>query len=182
MYGGKRVNSSDRGWSFNNKNAATKLVPDAYANTGVLELDLKVDQTLTIDGALQSAGTPVFWTFYFSGTAMSTNALRLDAKISDGGLKLFGNTFMTVDSWYTVRFEFNRGDNTINVYSKPQGASDWTRSFTIPATEALGALASYGQMSNISAGAFTGFDITGNNSGEMYSLSMDNVSAYSTVK
>lgn len=182
MYAGKRVNTNDRGWSFTNNVNAEMLVPEAFANVGVLELDLKADQTLTIDGALQSAGTPIFATFYFSGSAMATNAIRFDAKISGTDLKLAGNTFMTVNSWYTVRFEFNRGDNTINVYSKPQGESDWTRSFTIPATQELGALASFGQMSNISAGAFTGFNITGNNNGEMYSLSMDNVSVYSTHK
>lgn len=182
MYAGKRVNGNDRGWSFSNNVNAEMLVPEAFANVGVLELDLKADQTLTIDGSLQSSGTPIFATFYFSGSAMATNAIRFDAKISGTDLKLAGNTFMTVDSWYTVRFEFNRGDNTINVYSKPQGESDWTRSFTIPATQELGALASFGQMSNISAGAFTGFNITGNNSGEMYSLSFDNISVYSTHK
>jgi hypothetical protein len=113
---------------------------------------------------------------------MSTNALRIDTKSSGYDLKLAGNTFMTFDEWYTVRFEFNRGANTIDIYSKPQGESDWTRSFTIPATQELGALASFGQMSNISAGAFTSFNITGNNNGEMYSLYFDNISIYNTRK
>ena len=176
MYGGKRVDTAnDRGWSFNNPSAAEKLVPDNFANLGVLELDMKIDNLLYVDGANQGSGNAMInWSFYFG-----SKYVRFDPTVSGTDIKLAGYTFMTFNTWYTVRLEFNAGDNTINVYSKLKGADDWTRSFVIPAdaTPYTGT-----SMENISAGAFRGFDITGGNGNQMYSLSFDNVSCYSTRK
>ena len=180
MYAGKRVNTStDRGWSFSNQNSAEKLVPDAIANYGVLELDMKIDNSLYVDGSSQGSGKGMInWSFYFGGTAYDSNTVRFDPDVSGTDIKLGGNTFMTFNAWYTVRLEFVAGENVINVYSKLRGEAEWSRSFTIPAdaTPVNGA----GRMANISAGAFYGFDITGGNSSQMYSLSFDNISCYST--
>jgi hypothetical protein len=136
---------------------------------------MKVDSLLTIDGATQGTASPINWSFYFGA---SKSLLRIDPTTSGSDLKLSSNTFMTYDAWYTLRLEFNKADNSITVYSKLQGADDWTRSFTVPSTiTPLG-----GSMANISAGAFYGFDITGGNSGNQYSLYFDNISIYNTRK
>ena len=126
-----------------------------------------------IDGSNQTSGNGfINWSFYF-GSAY----VRFDPSVSGSAVKMAGSTFMTVDQWYTVRLEFNTTDNTIDVYSKPQGASEWTRSFTIP-SDTTSCVSS--TISNMSDGAFVGFDITGGNNGQCYSLSFDNISCYST--
>jgi len=181
MYGGKRVNSSDRGWGFNTYASQVEtLVPAANANLGVLQFDIKLDKNLTINGAVQSTGSPLNLTFYFGGTSMSTNALRIDPIASGNDITFAGNKLMAFDEWYTVRFEFVSGENIINVYSKLQGADEWANSFTIASDYNAGTLDSYGQMSNISGGAFHGASFVGYNAGQMYSLSFDNMMTYST--
>ena len=180
MAGGPRVASSgkDRGWvlTLNNNNV---LVPDVYVNTTVLELDIKLESKPILPdgttGATTMNNSSGLWDFTFT---TSKGYVRFDPTCTAAGeFKFAGNVFAIAHEWYTVRFEFCHDTGVINVYSKPLGSSDWTRSYTVAASAAT----IDGKMENILGAPVIKAAFCGANSGQSYGICVDNVAMYSTI-
>ena len=177
MYGGPRQNSSDRGWILK-LGGKTERIPSTSANRTNIEFDMMIETSPTLpSGATGSTGGASLFDFSFY---CGSSFVRFDPINQGGNIKLAGNTFAEANAWYTVRFEICHDKNTINVYSKPVGASDWTRTYTIPKSVSLGASGTYGVMQNLS-NPFSHLSICGLNSAQSYVISVDNVMVYTAI-